>query len=314
MQDKELLNKTSEFLKKVGYTHISFSPIIKRLEWSFDIIAENNKEMVAIEYRRNDTILDVFIQRINKIRDYPKKLKIFFLFEKAPRPSTLTLLKKHKIGILLIDNGKVYYLLDSKDFSKKHQKKKEVIKEQKSSKVKYMHQIIVYPSSKQYESDGKTICKERDIICKVVRRYQRKGIPIKCTLVEDDPRGGKNFRKKILINLKETHIFIAAVNIKYSDYVNFEIKKVFDFIPDENLIHILKKNMSNDEIENDEVDIRKRDYKRKKQLELISFVQSKTQHFPYSGLKDFESKVDDALVKMIDLLHKRNGSKSPFSF
>lgn len=177
-----------------------------------------------------------------------------------------------------------------------------------------MPQIIVYPSSKQFETDGKTICKERSIICKLVNRHQRNEIPIKCALPEQDTRGGKNFKKKILINLRESNIFIAAINTRYSEFIDYEINNVFDIIKDENLIHIRKKNMRDDEIEKEEINIQKRKSKRDKQLKLIAFVESRQQHLPYSSLKEFEAEIDKNLLKMIDRLYKQNGVKFPYSF
>ncbi|MFH1770121.1 MAG: hypothetical protein ABH828_01040 [archaeon] len=313
MNEKLIITEVSEFLKKQGYPKISISPILKNISWSFDILAENDKEALAIEYRKNDNILDIFIERIKSIKKHPKKLKIYLLFEKVPKSATLNFLKKEEIGIILIKKSKIFYFLNSKDFSKNPPPKKIPIKK-KEKKFKPMHQIWVYPCSKQFELDGKTICKERNIICKVVRRYKGKKIPIDYRLPEDDMRNDKKFKKKILENLNESHIFIGSISTRYSKYIKFEIENVFDFIKDKLLILLLKKNMRIDEIEGDEINLRKQKYKRTQQLNLILFIETKTNHIPYSSLNEFENKVDDSIMKMIHHLYKKNGSKSPYSF
>lgn len=294
------LRKMAAILKRKGFEKITFNPIVTSLNWSFDIFAEKKNEAIAVEFRKNDNIPDIFIERINKIKKFSKKLTIYLIFQKKPRNSTISLLKDIGIGIMVFHEKRFYYLSSSRDFSRK----KAIPKKKRRIKEKPMHQIFVYPSSKQYEQDGKSICKERNIICKIIRNFnQTHGIAIHPKLVECDMRNDRKFKLKITKNLKESHIFIGVIREMYSKYVEYEMRKVFSYIDDMNLILILKKNMISDDIDDKE-----------KQTKLIKFVQSKTSHIPYSNLNDFESQVSNKLIKMIDLLYKKNRSKSPFGF
>jgi len=314
MIEREVYEKLSLLLRKEGYVRIEINPLLKSLSWSFDILAEKKSETKLIEVRIGRDVPDILLQRISQITKYPKKLKIFLAFDSAPRNSTLTLLKNKGIGAMFFQKNKVYYLLKSKDFSEKPKKVKKPSKKEDKKKFNPMHQIWVYPATIQYELDRKTINKERKIICNLVKKYKKKLIPIDVHLVEDDRKDDNKFKKKIIRNLKESHIFIGAIETRYSKYVKFEMENVFGIIKDKLLILIMKQDMSLDEIEENELVLKKRIYKRKKLLELISFVEGKISHTHYASYKEFEEKVDNELIKMIDRLFKKNKSKPPFSF
>ncbi|MBI2101970.1 hypothetical protein HYT53_05155 [Candidatus Woesearchaeota archaeon] len=312
MDEKEILKKLSHHLTREGYPHISINPFLKTLGWSFDLYAESKNNAVAIEYRKNDNVPKIFFDRVASIKGQKRILKIYLLFEKTPKASAFKSLKEAGIGIIIFQKQRFYIFLESKDFSKRPISKSKAKKSIK--KIKSMPQIWVYPCSKQYESDEKTLCKERDKICKIVRRYQRKQIPIGYKLVENDKKDDKYFKKQIIRNLRESHIFIAAINERYSEYIDFEISNVFDIIKDKMLILIMKKDMSENDIEEKELDTEQRNIKRAKQIKLIKFAQDKTKTISYSGLREFEEKVDTFLVKMIVRLHEKNKVKSPFSY
>lgn len=311
MLERIMIEKLSEFLKKEGFEHILSSPSLESLPWSFDLIAEKESEVKAIEIRKGKIVPEFVIKKISQITEFPKKLKIYLAFDAEPTKSTVRLLKNNSIGLILLQNKKIYNVFDSRDFSKKPKKKKPKKEEEP---FRPMHEIWVYPATYQYEKDGKTMNKEREKICRIVEKYQKKGIPIFVRLVEDDMKDENKFKRKIVRNLNESHIFIGSIGKKFSKYVKFEIEKAFDIIKDKMLILIMKKDMTLDEIEEDELDTIQRNLKRSKQLELIDFVQGKTSHPPYSSIDQFEEKVDNFIMKCIDRLFSKNKSKSPFSF
>ena len=119
------------------------------------------------------------------------------------------------------------------------------------------------------------------------------------TEMEDDMEDDKKFKKKILRNLKQCHVFIGAINERYSPHIDYEIKNIFRIKKDKLLILILKKNVKIDE---------------KKQNRLIKYIQTKTNHIPYNNFKEFEEKVEINLWKMTDRLYKLNKSKPPYTF
>jgi len=301
MEETEILHNIIPHLKRKGYTKVSIRPILPHLKWSFDIFAESSEEALALEYRKNDKIQELFIERIKGIKGYKKRLYIYCIFDKRPRESIIALLKQYGIGVMVFQNSELYDLSTSKNFSKGLLPKKKPKKPTK--KEKPMYQIWVYPCSKQYELDGKTICKERTLICRVINRLKRKQVSIDYLLVEDDLRDDRKFKRKILRNLNKCHIFIGVINERYSPYIRYEIYNSFKSIRDKLRIIILKKNMLVEDIDEKE-----------KQMRLIKYIESITNHIPYTNLREFEEKLEINLWRMIDRLYKQNGSKPPYVF
>lgn len=302
MDESVILKELTNLFKRQGFSSIKVQPITPDLKWSFDLFAENKKEAVAIEIRKNDNIPQIFIDRIKAINTYKKKLNIFIVFDKKPRDSSISILKSLGLGVIIFKNNKLYPLFFSKDFSSKKSKKKKVTKKRKKRKTKDMHKITVFVSSKQYEPDKKTTLKERKKICKVIKDIQRRHeIPIFARLVENDIRDNKKFKRKITKNMKECHICICALNESYSEFIEHEFKKALQIIKNKKLILALKKEMKPIEIE-------------PQQSKLIKYVEKHTSHVPYSSLTDFEDQLHSNLLKMIDLLYSKYGCKSPFMF
>lgn len=300
MNESKICDKLSSIYTKRGFTSIQIDPIIPELGWSFDFFAESENETVAIEIRKNDKIPDVFIERIEKIKKHSKKLSIYVLFDKQPRSSVLSLLERQKIGVILFQKNNIYYLIPSKDFSRLPKIKKKKRKIEK--KPKAMYQIYVFVSSKQYENNGESVLKERKSICKIIKKLNKvHEIPVYAHLVENDPQEDRKFKIKITKNIKKCHIFVCALQDKYSDYVKYEIEKTFKIFPDKKCILIFKKDMKPDIIEN-------------KQKQLIKYVEKHTSHLPYSGIRDFEEKLERNLVPIIGFLYKKNGCNSPFDW
>ena len=296
MNEIEILKRVSKILENKGFTKVFINPLLPELGWSFDLFADSKKESIAIEFRKNDKIPDIFIEKIKQIKKFSKKLTIYLMFERKPRSSILTLLETHGIGVMVFQNNQIYHLIPSKDFSKVRPPKKGKPKK----KPKEMHQIWVFVSSKQYERDRKNILKERDIICRVVREFNRRWhIPVFAYLVEYDTKDDRKFKLKITKNMKKCHVFICALQDRYGKYIRYEVEKVFELFNDKNLILILKKDLRPDEVEEE-------------QKKLIKIVEKHTAHIPYSSHKDFEDKINRYLMPMIGSLYKKNKSKPPF--
>lgn len=307
MEEVEAIKRIIPILKDKGYNSISRSPILPALSWSFDLVAESSDKVLALEYRRNDKIPDSFLERMQNIKRYKKRLFIYLIFDKRPRETSISLLNKFGIGVMIFQNNKLYSLSDSKDFSKSSESKTvsrirtNKKKQKKVVKEKTMHQIWVYACSKLYETDDRTPCKERIIIHRVINRFKKMKVPIECVLVEDDMSYGKKFRKKMLEKLKTCHIFIGAINERYGSNIEYEIKTIFRMKNDNWLILILKKNMKLDELD-------------KRQSRLIDYIEKQTGHIPYNNFKEFEENVQSNLFKMINRLYGLNKSKPPYFF
>ena len=137
MNEIEILKKVSKILENKVYTKVSINPLLPKLGWSFDLFGESKKESIAIEFRKNDKIPDIFIEKIKQIKNYSKKLTIYLMFERKPRGSVLSLLETHGIGVMVFQNNQIYHLTPSKDFSKIQPPKKRKPKK----KPKEMHKI-----------------------------------------------------------------------------------------------------------------------------------------------------------------------------
>ena len=296
MDEALAIEKITEILRNKGFRTISFNEINIPVNWAFDIFAEKKDEVVVFEYRKNDRLLDIFFQRLKDIKKFDKKLSIYLVFERRPKGSVISKLSSLGIGIMLFQKDKIFTLSKSKDFSKK--KPKKIIKKPREI-PKSMHQIFVYVSSRQYENDGGEICKERGIICNIIHDfYRRHQLPVTARLVEYDRRDRK-INEKIRKNLHESHLFVCALREEFSGYVDYEVKKAFDIIRENELILILKKNMPLNSVD-------------KKQIKLIEYIENKDNyHLPYSNLTEFEDVVYHNLLQMIEKLYNRARIKSP---
>lgn len=308
MEEKEILDGICRTLAKEGYRNISITPKINFIEWSFDVFAESSDNYLAIEFRKNSSIPEVFFEKLKKIKKTEKKWYIYFAFQQHPDSSLINVLKENGIGIILFQNNKIYFMLESKDFSKKVVRKIKKV----TTLPKSFPSIFVYVCSKQYETDGKTSCKEREIVSSVVREYNRVySVPIFVHKIENEFQGDVEFKKKILKYLKKSQFFVGAINERYSEYVNYEIKNVFRYI-NKDFILIFKKEIRADEIEKDELNRNIREKKQESHKKLIDFVHKKTDSQPYSKTSDLRNQVKKHLMTKIIEFSKRKRVKSPF--
>lgn len=315
----EELQLISFILKKRGFNSFFIEKLVEGTNWAFDLFAENEKEAIALDYRKNETVSPIFLDRTSNIKTFHKKLSLFVVFEKIPSPKIFEELSKKGVGILLFRKKELIVLLKSKDFSQKKQAIAKKIKIKK--KIKQPPTIYVYPCSIQEN-------KERERICKTIRLINnRHKIAIFDNAPERDRRNGINFERNMIRNMKGSNIFIAALTGEYSDSIYFEIKNCNEHFSNE-LIFILKKNIKQKELSLEEK-IRAKKYNsfqfNKVPLEfrkivgvyrfnnLIEYIKSKRiKYIPYNSLAEFSDLIYDELIKLIILILKREGFKSPF--
>jgi len=308
MEEKEILDGICRTLTKKGYHNISITPKINFIEWSFDIFAEGSDNYLAIEFRKNSSIPEVFFEKLKKIKKTEKKLYIYFAFQQHPDSSLINVLKENGIGVILFQNNKIYFMLESKDFSKRSVRKIKKV----PSIPKSFPSIFVYVCSKQYETDGRTPCKEREVISSVVGEYNRVySVPIFVHKIENEFQGDVKFKEKILKYLKKSQFFVGAVNERYSEYIDYEIRNVFRYI-DKDFVLIFKKEIKQDEIEKDELNRNMREKKQKLHKKLINFVHKKTDSQPYSKTSELRDQVKKHLMTKIIEFSKKKRVKSPF--
>ena len=87
MQENKILERLSTFFSKEGFRKIYTAVIVESIGWAFDVVAENKHETIAIEFRKNEQILDIFLNKIDSITRHDKKLFIYVALEKTPRYS-----------------------------------------------------------------------------------------------------------------------------------------------------------------------------------------------------------------------------------
>lgn len=309
MQENKILERLSTFFSKEGFRKIYTAVIVESIGWAFDVVAENKHETIAIEFRKNEQILDIFLNKIDSITRHDKKLFIYVALEKTPRYSIIALLNRYGIGIIIIQRNRIFFLTKSKDFSKKAKYKikiKKVAKrkpgKKRKKKYKTMHQINVFISSKQYDQNKEKRLKERTKITKIIRNIDRRhSVPISPCLIERVYEDDIQFKRKITKNMKKCHIFICALTEKYGDYVECEVKKALKIFKNKDFILLLKIDRAPSEFD-------------KEQLDLIKYIEKHKNYIAYSGYGEFEDIINDYLLKVIGTLYEKNKSKSPFSF
>lgn len=306
--EEEVIKKIIPLLESKGFKKVLKNSALPNIRWSFDLLGESEQAIIALEIRRNDKIPDILLERVKSITKYPKKLFIYLVFEKAPSNSVISMLSTYGIGTIVFQNNQLYFLAKSRDFSKK------VLLKRVKKRIpiaKSPPEIWVYACSKQYEKDDKTPCKERERIDKIVREYNRiYDISINVHRIEKEHRGDKEFKIKIIEHFKKSQIFIGIINERYSRYIDYEIRNVFKYLNKEYIL-IYKKNMSETDIEKDELNSKKKKQKQEKQKELIKYIH-KTDFLSYSKLSDLSDQIKKHLMEKIVALRKCQGFKLPF--
>ena len=300
MSEEHILNEITLVLKKKGYSKVKKHPILSKIRWSFDLVAEMKGEIYAFEYRKNDNILEIFYERMISVKKYPKRLRIFLIFSKPPRRTIQVKLEKIGIGIIIFKDKKLYQFSDSKDFSSDKLKKKK----KKVKKQKQMEHILVFVSSKQNEMSGGKILSERNAMSKIILTLNnRHNIPIHPCLIEYDKTGATQFKRKITKHMKKCSMFVCALTEEYGEFVEYEIKKAFELIPDTKAMLIMQKVMKLDEINEN-------------QATLIDFIYEKKNFItlPYSSNIQFKDLVHANLIKMVSNHYAKKRIKSPFDF
>ncbi|MDD5417016.1 MAG: hypothetical protein PHU12_03505 [Candidatus Aenigmarchaeota archaeon] len=296
-REQTILNKIGLILKNKGFENISYNRGPDS-SWAFDIFAESNSVAMGIELRRNNYVPDILIEKINKIKKYNKKLYIYFIFENQPNPSTINFLKRHKLGIGIFRENKIYAILNSGDFSNINKK---IPPHNQKHKNPNVPSIYIFISSKIQNKDGLPF-KERKIAKSVIRNIaQTHNIPIIPITIEDDLKGSTKFSRIAIKKLEPCQFFVCILGKEHGKIVEKEVKKAFKFIRNKKFILILRKEMKWEDFE-------------EAQKKLLDFLEDKNDILPYSGQNDIRKKLECNLMKMVSEYCSIKKIKTPFKF
>lgn len=266
------------------------------------MLLENKKEIIAIEVRKNASSLPPmpFFEAIKKISNNAKHCEVYLAIPGTPTSKIISVLKKYGIGIITLDEGKISFLLKSKEFSKK--------KTANDVKHKQKSQIFVYPSSRQRKNSevtSKTL-EERKRIYQIVKDFRETNlIPIFTKEIETDSSGGTKFREKMKKGVEESHIFIGVIKNPYSKQVEFEFKLAIERKRRLQILILRYEGKLQSELEEKESIHR--------QTKLVKRVENNgVVHLPYHNLNQFEIILRRNLMQIINKLYRKQNLPSPF--
>jgi len=252
------------------YTEKGFSVIqnyiIPGIVWRFHLFVKKDKSTYAIEIRRkNDSPPDIFFERV--ISHVKKiKTKIFVAFEDLPSKEVIRTLKKAGLGTIFFQNNVPSFVYP-------------YVEKKSRKKINNMHQIFVFPSSRERDSSGSYLA-ERCKIGEIVRELYDLEIPIHVKLVEDDWKT-TNFYKTMRESINVSHLFIGVIRGPFSKHLNYEFNRALKLIGQNYCLFLT-------------CEIKGIEDKWRNDCEwkgLLKKIEKRSKHIPYHSLRDFETKV-----------------------
>lgn len=287
MSDIVLYKKLISHLKKNGYTIVT-SSIPDEFSFNPDILARKGKITEAFLIRESADIPEVMIQRMASIHLIRTKLRIFIIFRKKPKKSTIKNIILYGIGIKYFYNNQLVQIYKSRYFStiKKTKYKKGARKKKK------MTRTDIFISSHQTIEERRTT---KELINEFKRAHK---FPIFPILVEEDPRYDiSQTRKCIKRNMDDSELFIGILTEEYRPDVNYEVRRAFNNSFKSSEIMIFIKAIK---------------HRPKSQINLINWIkkQKNVKYQIYTDIKDFRVKLMNTIMIKMKETHEK--LKIPF--
>jgi hypothetical protein len=275
-------NKIENILKRQGYNFVK-EDFPKELTWEPDLLTRRKGELFAFLIRKANDIPEVFVQRIAETKLTKNKIHIGIIFCKKPKLNSIKLISLYGIGAFYLSGNTLIEI----SRSKLRLSRKTGISKPRKEKIKKMPHTDIFVSSHQVIAERGNAKK---IIDKLRNDYQ---FPIFAILIEEDSRYPINKTKKCIHeNMARAEMFVGIIAEQYRPIVSYEIKRAFNAAFKSRDILIFVKTLKLRSVLLDG---------------LIKWIEQRNtvKYLEYTDERDFNSKLEKALMIKIRNIHKR---------